>query len=96
LLCFFKFSTCAATARAAELIEAEEVEEDTRKKKGAGRRNIAHIQGTLLTQGGAVQVELCWTHSLQATGFEPFIPLNVNPGFKNVPFKFNLRRCTKA
>ena len=40
--------------------------------------------------------------ALKATGFKPLLPLNINPGFKpipfeyqswfqNVPFKFNLR-----
>jgi hypothetical protein len=39
--------------------------------------------------GGAVQVELC-THSLlKATGFKPS-PLNINPGFQNVPFRIQL------
>jgi hypothetical protein len=32
-------------------------------------------------RGGAVQVELCLTHSLKASSFKP-VPLNVNPGFK--------------
>jgi hypothetical protein len=33
------------------------------------------------------------THSLKATGFKP---LHINPGFQNVPFKFNLYRYTTA
>jgi hypothetical protein len=31
---------------------------------------------------------------LKATGFKP-VPLNINPGFKSVPFKFNLRHYIK-
>jgi hypothetical protein len=30
------------------------------------------------------------THSLKPPGFKP-VPLNINPGFQNVPFKLNLR-----
>jgi hypothetical protein len=47
------------------------------------------------SDGGAVHVELCWTHSLKATGFKP-LPLNINPGFQNVPFKFNPRLYATA
>jgi hypothetical protein len=51
---------------------------------------------TAMAQDGtvrAVQVELRFTHSLKATGrlvSNPFLPLNINPGCKNVPFKCNL------
>jgi hypothetical protein len=35
------------------------------------------------------------THSLKATGFKP-VPLNINHGFQNIPFKLNLCRYTPA
>ena len=35
------------------------------------------------------------THSLKAPAFKPS-PLNINPGFKNVPFKFNPRHYSPA
>jgi hypothetical protein len=41
--------------------------------------------------GGAVcKLNFCWTHRWKATGFKPFIPLNINPGFaKCAFFKFD-------
>jgi hypothetical protein len=49
--------------------------------------------GGVRRRGGAVQVELCLTHSLKAPGFKP-LPLNINPGFKMCLSKFNLRHYT--
>jgi hypothetical protein len=38
-----------------------------------------------------VQVLIKLTHSLKPPGFKP-LPLNINPGFQIVPFKFNVHR----
>jgi hypothetical protein len=60
---------------------------------GSGvRRGDAALRSSSRS-GGAVQAELCLTHSLKAPGFKP-LPLNINPGFKMCLSKFNLRHYT--
>jgi hypothetical protein len=43
-------------------------------------------------RGGALQVELCWTHSSKGDWFQTLTLEPSNPGFKTCRFKINLRR----
>jgi hypothetical protein len=49
-------------------------------------RKVLQDADGVSSPGGAVQAELCLTHSLKATGFKP-LPLTINPGLKNVAFQ---------